>query len=384
MKKIINLVLTAGIFAGSLSLSSCEKEVFPLYNEPAKSVNYNFSLLADSLQQQLNKIYLSGNGNYYVRNNQGNNGFDYWPNAHVLDVLTDGYLRTKNEAYVPRMKALLNGIKVQNNNVFPNNFYDDMGWLALSSLRAYEITKDDAYLSAANTLWTAMKKGITDVQGGGMGWSKDKPDFKNTPANGPAIIFAARLYRSQNKPEDLATAKSLYSWLKSKLVDPATYVVWDGVNYDGTGVISKAKYTYNPGLFIGAATELFKTTKEQVYLDDAVKTANAVLSDIDLAPSGLLKDENQGDGGLFKGILVRYLTLLVNEPAVNAADRDKYVKFLKYNAQTLYTSGISRPSLAIGSGWNKPAQSTTDLTTQLSGMMMIESAAQLNISGILK
>ena len=376
--------MVAGTFAVSMLLNSCEKEVFPLYNEEIVLTNYNYSGLADSLQRQLYGTYLSSNGNYFIQDNQGNTTFHYWPNAHVLDVLTDGFLRTKDQAYVPKMKALLNGIKLQNGNAFPNDFYDDMGWLALSSLRAYDLTKDEAYVLATNILWTDMKKGITDVQGGGMGWSKGKPNFKNTPANGPAIILAARLYRLQNKPEDLQTAKTLYTWLKSTLVEPVTFTVWDGINYEGTGVISKNKYTYNVGLFMGAGLELYKTTKEKAYLDDAVKTAIAGINDLELAPGGLMKDEGQGDGGLFKGVWVRYLNLLVNEPDVPAADKEKLVKFLKYNAQTLYKQGISRPGLSISPAWNKAPQSKTDLTTQLSGMMLIEAAAQLSTAGILK
>lgn len=376
--------MVAGTFAGSMLLISCEKEVFPLYNEEIVVTNYNYNGLADSLQRQLYSTYLSANGNYFVQDNQGNTTFHYWPNAHVLDVLADGFLRTKDQAYVPKMKALLNGIKLQNGNAFPNDFYDDMGWLALSSLRAHDLTKDEAYVQATNILWTDMKKGITDVQGGGMGWSKGRPNFKNTPANGPAIILAARLYRLQNKPEDLQTAKTLYTWLKSTLVEPVTFTVWDGINYEGTGLISKNKYTYNVGLFMGAGLELYKTTKEKTYLDDAVKTALAGISDLELAPGGLMKDEGQGDGGLFKGVWVRYLSLLINEPDVPAADKDKLIKFMKYNAQTLYKQGISRPGLSISPAWNKAPQSKIDLTTQLSGMMLIESAAQLSTAGVLK
>lgn len=376
--------MVAGTFAGSMLLISCEKEVFPLYNEEIVVTNYNYNGLADSLQRQLYSTYLSANGNYFVQDNQGNTTFHYWPNAHVLDVLADGFLRTKDQAYVPKMKALLNGIKLQNGNAFPNDFYDDMGWLALSSLRAHDLTKDEAYVQATNILWTDMKKGITDVQGGGMGWSKGRPNFKNTPANGPAIILAARLYRLQNKPEDLQTAKTLYTWLKSTLIEPVTFTVWDGINYEGTGLISKNKYTYNVGLFMGAGLELYKTTKEKTYLDDAVKTALAGISDLELAPGGLMKDEGQGDGGLFKGVWVRYLSLLINEPDVPAADKDKLIKFMKYNAQTLYKQGISRPGLSISPAWNKAPQSKIDLTTQLSGMMLIESAAQLSTAGVLK
>jgi predicted alpha-1,6-mannanase (GH76 family) len=382
MRKSIYRFMVAGIFAGTV-FTSCEKEVFPLYNDEIIVTSYNYAALADSLQKQTYSTFLSANGRYFIQDNQGNNTFHYWPNAHVLDVLTDAYLRTADQVYVQRMKSLLDGIKAQNNGVFPNDFYDDMGWLALSSLKAYEITKDEAYVQATNILWTDMKKGITAVQGGGMGWSKGKPGFKNTPANGPAIILAARLYRLQNKAEDLQTAKSLYTWLKSTLVEPGTFIVWDGINYDGTGQLSKSKYTYNAGLFIGAALEMYKTTKEAGYLTDAVKTASALINDVELSPGGILKDEGQGDGGLFKGVVVRYLTLLINEPDLPVAARHKFADFIRYNAQTLYKQGISRPALMISPAWNKAPQAKTDLTTQLSGIMLIEAAAQLKKSGIL-
>lgn len=383
MRKSIFRLIATGLVAVAI-FTSCEKEVFPLYNDEIIITTYNYAGLADSLQKQTYTTFLSANGKYFIQDNQGNNTFNYWPNAHVLDVLTDAYLRTTDQVYVQRMKSLLDGIKAQNNGGFPNDFYDDMGWLALSSLRAYDATKNEAYVQATNILWADMKKGITNVQGGGMGWSKGKPNFKNTPANGPAIILAARLYRLQNKAEDLQTAKSLYTWLKSTLVEPGTFVIWDGINYDGTGQLSKNKYTYNVGLFIGAGLELYKTTKEAGYLTDAVKTASALINDVELSPGGILKDEGQGDGGLFKGILVRYLTLLINEPDLPAADRSKFVNFMKYNAQTLYQQGINRPALMISPGWNKAPQAKTDLTTQLSGIMLIESAAQLTKSGILK
>jgi len=384
MKKAIQYLMVAGAMSGAIMISSCKKEVFPLYNDEIITTTYNYSALADSMQTQLYQTYLSANGKYFVQDNQGNQTFNYWPNAHVLDVMVDGYLRAKDPVYVNRMRTLLDGIKAQNNNAFPNTFYDDMGWLALSSLRAYEATKDDAYLQATTTLWTDMKGGITDVMGGGMGWSKDKPNFKNTPANGPAIILAARLYALQNNPADLQTAKSLYTWLKSTLIDPATYTVYDGINAEGTGEITKNKYTYNYGLVIGAGLEMFKVTKDAAYLTDAIKTANAAITDPDLSPGGILKDEGQGDGGLFKGVFVRYLTLLINTPDLSAADRDKFVSFLKFNAQTLYSKGIARPSLSAGSAWNKVPAGKTDLTTQLSGMMLIEAAANLAASGALK
>jgi predicted alpha-1,6-mannanase (GH76 family) len=176
-------------------------------------------------------------------------------------------------------------------------------------------------------------------------------------------------------------AKSLYTWLSATLVDPSSGIIWDGINGNHDGQISKNKFTYNQGVYMGAALELYHVTKNADYLADAVRNANATINDTDISPGGLLKSEGQGDGGLFKGILVRYLTLLIQEPAVSSTDRDAFVKFLKYNAQTLYTKGISRPALFVSPDWKTLPSGNTDLTTQLSGVMMVEAAAALKADG---
>lgn len=383
--KIITHNIKRVVLAGMvpLMLTSCFKDKpFPLYgNKPTATVDYKFAATADSLQDKTYSTYLSANGNYFIQNNAGNTNYNYWPQAHTLDIFTDAFLRTKNEVYKQRMKSLLNGTRATNGNKYQNEYYDDMEWLALASLRAYEATNDNDYLDAANTLWTDIKTGKNDNQGGGIAWRKSQLDYKNTPANAPAIIFACRLYRLKNNAADLTLAKELYTWLKATLVDPASGIIWDGINGNHDGQISKNKFTYNQGVYMGAALELYKATNNADYLADAVRNATATINDTDISPGGLLKSEGQGDGGLFKGILVRYLTLLIQESAVGATDRDAYVKFLKYNAQTLYTKGISRPALFVSPDWKSQPSATTDLTTQLSGVMMIEAAAVLKADG---
>jgi predicted alpha-1,6-mannanase (GH76 family) len=379
--KIITQYIKSMACAGLIPLmfTSCLKDKpFPLYpNKQTATVDYKFAATADSLQDKTYSTYLSSNGNYFKQDNAGNTNYNYWPQAHTLDIFTDAYLRTKNEVYKQRMKSLLNGTRITNGNKYQNEYYDDMEWLALASLRAYEATNDNDYLNAANTLWTDIKTGQNNNQGGGIAWRKSQLDYKNTPANAPAIIFACRLYALKKNDADLTLAKNIYTWLNATLVDPASGIIWDGINGNHDGLISKNKFTYNQGVYIGAALELYKATNNAGYLADAVRNATATINDTDISPGGLLKSEGQGDGGLFKGILVRYLTLLIEEPAVGTTDRDAYVKFLEYNAQTLYTKGISRPALFVSPDWKSLPPGTTDLTTQLSGVMMIEAAAVL-------
>ncbi|RYU92141.1 glycosyl hydrolase family 76 [Mucilaginibacter terrigena] len=377
----IKKVVLAGLIP--VILTSCLKDKpFPLYgNKPTTPVDYTFAATADSLQEKTYTTFLSANGNYFVQNNAGNTNYNYWPQAHTLDVFTDAYLRTKNDIYKQRMKSLLDGTRITNGNKYQNEYYDDMEWLALASLRAFEATGDNDYMNAANILWTDIKTGKNDSQGGGIAWRKSQLDYKNTPANAPAIIFAARLYRLEHNADDLAIAKELYTWLKATLVDPGTGIIYDGINGDHDGQVSKNKFTYNQGTFIGAALELYNVTGEAGYLADAVRNATATTKDLDISPGGLLKSEGQGDGGLFKGILVRYLTLLTLKDDVPAANRDAYAKFLKYNAETLFTKGISRPDLMVSPDWKAKPSGTTDLTTQISGVTMMEAAATLKAAG---
>lgn len=344
----------------------------------------NYAAVADSMQSKTYSTYLSANGNYYIQNNSGNTNFNYWPQAHMMDVLNDAYLRTKNIVYTQRMKALLLGVKNTNGGAYPNNYYDDMGWMANAFMRAYAATSDADYLNAAQILYTDIKTGLNSSQGGGMAWRKNQLDYKNTPSTTTAIMLAARMYELQNNANDLALAKSLYTWMKANLVDPTTGVVYDGINSTGTGAVDKNVYTYNQGSFIGAAIELYNATKDPAYLTDAVLTANNAITDIRILSGGLLKNEGQGDGGLFKGIEVRYLTALTEISNIDASSRAKYLSFLQNNALYLYTVGIAKPAYLAGPDWAQKPSGSIDLTTQLSGMMMMEAAAKLQAEGKIK
>jgi len=388
--KYLNYLLTLSSFVSILFVSACSKKGDPVVNNkpPDTSVTvkpptYNYSLLADSLQAATYNTFISADRNYYVQNNAGNTTFNYWPQAHMIDVLLDGYLRTKNALYTLRMKALLDGIKIENGGAYPNEFYDDMGWLANASLRAYNVNNDADYLTVAQTLYTEIKGGYNNTEGGGIAWQRSQLYYKNIPSTGNATILAARFYELQGNAADLTLAKNLYAWMKTTLVTPGG-VVYDGINRNQDGAIDYWEFTYNQGLFIGSAVELYNCTKDASYLQDAILTANNLIADPNLTVNGILKSEGQGDGGLFKGVAVRYLTELVELTALDETDRTKYATFLQRNAQTLYYKGIARPSLMISPDWTVQPSGSTDLTTQLSGVMLIEAAAKLKTDSFIQ
>lgn len=332
----------------------------------------NWTKNADAAYQSLIQNFYNTGGHYFNENNSGGKKFHYWRNAHALDVLTDVYIRTKKKSVKKYMDELVSGMYVQNGNSYIIDYYDDMEWMALACIRAFEATGDKKYKDIADLLWIDIKTGWDDTWGGGFFWNKERKN-KNTPANAPACIIAARLYQLDHNPAELAWAKKIYRWQKDQLVDPATGLVWDGLDAGGTN--KDWKFTYNQGVFIGSGVELYKITGDEGYIKDALKTAHHSLS-ADITKNGILKDEGGGDGGLFKGILVRNLVLLIKDGNIAEADMKLFGGFLLHNALVLWLQGTSQPGVIFGANWSKKV-TNTDTSTQLSGEMLLEAIVSL-------
>lgn len=376
---LIMLVVAAG----------CKKDYDPgVVNPPgggSGAAAIDWAKAADSSTNNLLSKFWNGSGNYFNEKNTST-VFHYWPQAHGLDVLVDAYERTGNDLYKGYMDKWFAGVRQMNGNRFTNEFYDDMEWNALAMLRAYDATGDIKFKNAVDEIWTDIKTGWNNTMGGGIAWRKAMPYYKNTPANGPAAILAARLYKRFNKADDLEWSKKIYTWLKDSLYNKSTGWVYDGINDQNDGKRNTTwKFTYNQGTFIGAAVELFKITNESGYLSDALQAANFTLSDNTLTnfTDNLLRDEGGGDGGLFKGVFVRYFTQLILTPGMVSSDKQRYINYLKHNAQTLWTTGTDKNYLLYGSYWKNKPGATTDLTIQLSGAMLIEAAALLKKNNLL-
>lgn len=388
IKQYLKYTMLAGI--GCLALTSCDDEAIPLRDPNTSAtheINYTYAATADSMQVATYNTYL-GSNNTFVQDNAGNSFMNYWWNAHALDVLVDGYLRTKDTSYFAKMKALHDGIKIKNGGDFNNEFNDDMLWLANACLRSYAVTNDVDYKNTARYLWGIIQKYWTDnVLDGGIAWKRDTPYSKNAVSNAPAVILTMELYKLDKKPEDLAWAKKIYNWQKAKLLDPVTGEVWDNISINAKGEVVTNKdwvFTYNMGTWMGAALRMYHETGETGYLQDAVRTGKAFTTSTKLIREGLLRDEGQNDGGLFKGIGVRYFTELIEEKNVNSSDHSDFVKFLQFNARTFYRLGISRPAMTSGSNWSKKPDGKTDFSTQLSGIMLMEAAAKLKAESLME
>jgi predicted alpha-1,6-mannanase (GH76 family) len=113
-------------------------------------------------------------------------------------------------------------------------------------------------------------------------------------------------------------------------------------------------------------------------LNDAVKAADYTLNNLVDSNDRLLKSEGDGDGGLFKGVFVRYFTQLILLPDLDSATKKRYINFIKLNGETLWRKGTNKQLVLFGSYWKTKPDSTSELTTQTSGAMLIEAMALLN------
>ena len=334
---------------------------------------------ADESQETLEKWFWNNEASVYNPSypwmaNRVEDPFHYWWQAHAVDVLVDGLERTGRDWYEGRIRQLVHGVIVSNQGSIINDYYDDMLWMALALLRAYEITDDKVYLGYSRVLWSDIQTGWNDHCGGGIAWRKMQLDYKNTPANGPAVILATRLYRMCGDEEDLEWALRIFRWLSEHLVDPDTGFVWDGMNRLQDGTIDKDwEYTYCQGVYIGAAQELYEVTHDEDYLQLAGRTADTAIKRLTNPVTGILPAEGDSDGdcGLFKGIFIRYLTSLTV-----SYGKPIWREFLVKNGHNLLARSTS-PEGWFGNSWEGPINRPVSLSVQLSGMMLLESLARL-------
>ncbi len=292
--------------------------------------------------------------------------WDYWIQAHALDVTVDAAARTGSTALRDRLRAHVAGILRRNGGRIVNRYYDDMAWMAIALLRADEVAGADTG-ALVRELWADIRAGW-DEEHGGIVWRRDDPrPYTNAPANGPAAILAARLYRRYGDPADLDWARRIAGWLQETLVDPSSGIVWDGTHpYEDPGV-DRTVWTYNQGTVVGTEVQLWQLTGDRAHLDRARRTATAALNRYG---EGGFPVEGTGDGSVFKGILARYLGDLVGaEP--EASERVRV-------ALTSSGTGVAAAAGApIGVDWQHPTASEVGLGSEVSAALLLEALAGL-------
>lgn len=325
----------------------------------------------------------------------------YWWQAHYVDCLVDTGRRELGGGATPAARfngpdrpsagrlasRLVTGIRLRNALTFVNSYYDDMAWLALATLRLDGLAEEtrrpgrrrNATVRASLTL--QFDAACTDDLGGGTFWSK-KRDFKNTPATAPVALFYARTGQR-------GKAQALLDWLDATLFDLDQGLYLDGVRRDPAGgvVVERAVYTYNQGPVLGALLELGGDAN----LARAAALVDAVNMKLTAVDSPVLRCEGTGDGGLFTGILCRYLALAAADTRLPAATRATAARLVTDTAEAFWSgrrsvgAGEARARLEGTSIFSihaahpaaeaYPPGAAVELSTQLQAWMTLEAAA---------
>lgn len=325
----------------------------------------------------------------------------YWWQAHYLDCLVDAEARRSTKARRAAIVRTIRGIRLRNlGKLIKNRYYDDKAWLALALNR---VTQSDkvARPKQLDDLEFNILAGLDSVLGV-LPWRTDE-NFFNVPANGPAAIMLARTGRMDK-------ARALIDWIFDHLMSD------DGLVEDGMRLLADGPrntptiYTYNQGTVLGAALEialgLEDKPEEQVYYITHIRSLVQAISMHVATPGGVIDNpvDGDGDGGLFKGILVRYLAeaavrLPEDSPASISAKRAAE-RLVMASAESMWNHRLEVDGLPIfPARWTRDAKlphnyslgpssisdalgtariSERDLSVQLSGWMLLEAAARVS------
>jgi len=382
------LVLTATLQAGRDYTHSFEE--VPL--------SFDWESIADQSSRTLADNFWNASAKHFYNNIKGQmRPYDYWPEAHAIDVIIDAYERTSDVTYRQRIYDFHNGIKAKNGGRFYNNYYDDMAWHGLAHMRAFKATRDTRYEDSARDIWGWLTDGWDDYDGGGIPWNHDDNEAgrgKGVPTNGPSTIIAIRRwidYPTEMKRDEnnLQWARKIYAWIREHRYVPETGRVFENINDTG------GDWTYNAGTFMGAAMELYDVTKEQIYFNDAMLIADYGIENLssnfyvlsDWAEQYNSELDADHDVNLFKAIFVRYFTRLIMHPDLPVDKRKKYIDFMEDSAKCLWTRAtlVSENATLFGHRWWEypKGDNAVQLRTQTSGCAMMEAMALLQKKGYL-
>lgn len=353
---------------------------------------YDWDAAADSAVNVLVDRFMDKNtGTFWTISDNVDPGlstYNYWPQAHAMDVIVDAYLRIKDsdpERAGEYGKYMASWHKNRANNYngpdYYNAYTDDMEWIVLTLLRMYEATGVQEYFDFARDTYDKwiITRWTDDENGGGIRWSLDAGNSKNACSNGPAAICAMRLYGFTSEQKYMDDAVKIYGWLSENLYNPSTGMVADNM---AGGKVNGGALSYNQGTFMGAAHLLYKATKDSRYLAEAMKAARHQMDS--RSTDGIMNaeaDKANSDNALFKGIFIRYATLMVNDTVFDFRFREELKRYISQNAITCWSDGIDKSEgsdMFFNYDWRSPYTGENGyLNPQVSATTLIEAMTRL-------
>lgn len=244
----------------------------------------------ETLELAQSELLIDGRGLYAEESRPGEpprNVAFTWSVGVMMQALdaaaqTDRAFRPRLERYLDATGSYWNTTgPVAGYDVLPgpkpmDRYYDDNEWMVLALADASRILKSAAPLERAKAAFRYVMSGEDSVLGGGIYWKESQKTSKNTCSNAPAAAASLALFELTGDRDYLDIAERLYDWTKAHLRDPSDGLYWDNVSLDGR--IQKWKFSYNTGLMLRDAAELYRFTKRSNYAADAREMQAASLT----------------------------------------------------------------------------------------------------------
>jgi predicted alpha-1,6-mannanase (GH76 family) len=284
-----------------------------------------------------------------------------WQAASAIRATIAYMQATGSRAYLGDLAATYRAHHATDHFLSP--YYDDESWWALTWIRAYQLTRNPAYLQQARSIFAAMTRGWTPACGGGLLWRENRP-LKDAITNEVFLQDAVLLH--QLTPGDSyyrAWALREWAWFSASGMLTPSHLVVDGITQQCQAELGSPLWTYNQGSLIGALVDLAKLTGSNSYLATAGQVAHAVMNNPALSPGGILRDPCRTcgrDAPMFKGIFMENLKLLYDQ--LGGAG---YQAYMRQNALAMWA--VDRQGNTLGINWAGPFVRTS-MSAQAAGL----------------
>nr|CEL15812.1 fructose-bisphosphate aldolase family protein [Kibdelosporangium sp. MJ126-NF4] len=314
--------------------------------------------------------------------------WNYFAQAHLIDCLVDAQERNPTAIRATSIARIVRSVRLRHGRRWVDEDYGDAAWLGLALMRASQYTPVKI---AVRDIVRGLRGAWTDHAGGGL-WSRSDENLKSVRVNGPATILLARC----GDRIDMQRARAIAEWMEDTLLDEITGLIWVGLHVNLDGEIRetiKEAYTYIQGVYLGVCLEL--AAGDPVWAERAERTIIAVSEH--LANNGVLRGQGGDDGGIYTGILARYLALaalrlpaLTGASATGMAASHVAERLVLTSAAAAWRNrAVARGGPLYGQDWTIPSRvprsprhriAERELSSQLGGWMVLEAAALLERS----
>jgi hypothetical protein len=250
--------------------------------------------------------------------------------------------------------------------------------MTLALMRAFDLTGEQLYLDTAETIYENVMAGWdTTCCGsylGGIWWDR-KHTQKATASNATNVIAGMRLAKRTGDTKYVDFAKQVYAFWFTNMVNSQNYANYDHLT--PAGLRAPGGLTYNHGVMIGAALELYTATGEAHYLAEAHGFGHYLAANSTKSSSvgPLLADGStcEGDCAAWKGIGYRYLAQLFREDTT----KTEYETVLTAGATGIWTLARSADTNFFASSWAGPPPAAGGIEKQGSAAMALNLYAML-------